>query len=60
MTVDTGDVTILKYKKVSELPVGSVLSSLALESLDKWIGLGESKFYVSKVMSVLRNIFTFV
>ena len=60
MAVDTGDVNILKYKKISELPVGSVLNIEALNCLDKWIGLGEAKFYVSKVMSVLRNLFTFV
>lgn len=57
---DTGDVTILKFKKISEMPVGSVLNAQALECLDKWVSKGESKFYMSKVMSLLRNIFTLV
>jgi len=60
MVIDTGDVTILKFKKVSELPVGAVLNQTAKDYLDKWISLGEDKLYVSKVMSVLRNLLTLV
>ena len=58
--VDTGDVTILKFKKISELPCGKPVNQDVKEYLDNWIKLGEHKEYLSKVIHVLRDIFTIV
>jgi len=57
---DTGDCTILKFKKISELPIGKILNAETLQCLDKWVALGESSLYVSKVMSLLRNLSTII
>jgi len=50
----------LKFKKISELPVGTILNANTVECLDRWICLGESKLYMSKVMAILRNLFTLI
>ena len=56
----SSETEILKYKKLSELPMSSILNAIALSYLEQWSELKDDDYYVSLVMTCLRNIYTFL
>ena len=59
--VDTGDVTILKFINLSELPCSKVLNPTVLAYCQSWIEKEkETQTYISKVIHFLRNFYTTV
>lgn len=58
--IDSGDVTILKFKKLSELPVGKIMTDVSKHYLDSWIKKDDHKVYISKVIHTLRNMLTII
>lgn len=58
--VNTGDVSILKFKKISQLPASAILKPEITGFLDCWMQKGEHEHYLSKVIAVLRNLLTIV
>ena len=58
--MNTGDVSILKFKKISQLPASTILKQEVRDYLDRWMMKGEHEHYLSKVLAVLRNLLTIV
>ena len=55
-----GEAEILKYKKFSELKMTAYLNATAMSYLSNWIALKDDDFFVNLVISVVRNIYTYL
>lgn len=55
---DMGDISILKYKKFSELPCTSMLNEKTKNHIDTWNSLKDEEYYVKAVLSCLRSMLT--
>ena len=57
---ETSDVAVLKYKKVSELPLAVILTDKAKSYLDTWLGLDDLEVYKSSVLQCMRSLFALI
>lgn len=55
-----GDAEILKYKRLSNLKITAFLNPQALNYIENWTLLRDDLFYVTLVVNVLRNMYTFL
>jgi hypothetical protein len=58
--MNAGDAEILKFKKLSELPLATYLNQKAISYIEDWILLKDDDFYASLVIFTLRNIYTYL
>lgn len=49
---------IFKYKKISELKCGEVLSNESLESIQKWLNLKDEACYQEYLLAFLRGVYS--
>jgi hypothetical protein len=58
--LSAGEAEILKFKKLSELKIVTHLNPQAINYLENWTFLKDDNYYVSMVIVVLRNLYTFL
>ena len=52
------DSTILKYHKLSDLPVARALNQVSRTYLENWFALGDDEYYVNLALGFLRGLNT--
>lgn len=52
------DSTILKYHKLSDLPVSRALNQVSRTYLENWFALGDDEYYVNLALGFLRGLNT--
>lgn len=54
------EISILKYKKFSEISLAVILTDKAKNYLDSWLGLNDLDVYKMSVLQCLRSLFAFI
>jgi hypothetical protein len=57
---EASEISILKYKKFSEIPLAIILTEKAKRYLDGWLLLNDQDVFKMTVLQCLRSLFAFV